>query len=334
MPNPQITSTNERRERETHITLDIPVVVLAPNAVSGLHEPRCREPDVHIYLPPLQQLKSISDRFARLASSNTMMGSANTNFSAGGGNGGANRFARGGIGGTMNSKGPKLDLAATMHGSLRLSLPSSSSSSTSTTSSHLSISSTWRGLENPELDTRQIEGGEDALARHPSTRMREVMPGEDDEGPGWAKVRIDARDWSRVLGVGRVGGRVVGCESTFTPSQLLLSTPSQLLRFFSRYAACRLGAFHVVMSGTLYNTTGASSQSDASQHNSPYIQPRNIQISKYPRTRMEDPLILKNKGFCKDHALILYCYMPTTDASETISGDESVITYYISSISR
>lgn len=207
--------TTSRRERETHVTLDIPVVVLSPTAVSGLHEPRCREPDVHIYLPPLQQLKSISDRFARLASSNAA--GPNAAFGAGASRFRANAGDSAGTG--LSAKGPKLDLAATMHGTLRLSLPSSPSShtsgtNTSTTSDHLSISSTWRGLENPELDAGQI-GGEDALATHPSTRMREVVPSEDDEGPGWAKVRIDARDWSRVLGVGRVGGRVVGCEFFF-----------------------------------------------------------------------------------------------------------------------
>ncbi|KAJ8610221.1 hypothetical protein MRB53_038722 [Persea americana] len=56
------------RERETTITQDVPIRVLPADSVAGLHEPRCREPDVHIVLPPLTQLKSVSDRFARLAS--------------------------------------------------------------------------------------------------------------------------------------------------------------------------------------------------------------------------------------------------------------------------
>lgn len=189
MGNPAIT-TSERRERETTITLDIPVHVLAPNQVEGLHEPRCREPDVHIYLPPLQQLKTISERFSRLASSSSAQGSSSTIFEP-----------RGRAG---TKRGTRLDLAATMHGHLRISLPSDS----------LRISSTWRGLDNPELDAAQVPGGEDALRNHPSTRMRRTMPidEDDDETEGWAKVRIDANDWRKVLSVGRLGGRVIACE--------------------------------------------------------------------------------------------------------------------------
>ena len=32
---------------------------------------------------------------------------------------------------------------------------------------------------------------------------------------GWAKVRIDARDWGRVLSVGRLSPRVVACKLFF-----------------------------------------------------------------------------------------------------------------------
>ena len=28
----------------------------------------------------------------------------------------------------------------------------------------------------------------------------------------WAVVRVEGRDWGRVLGVGRLGGRVIACE--------------------------------------------------------------------------------------------------------------------------
>jgi len=38
--------------------------------------------------------------------------------------------------------------------------------------------------------------------------MREA--GEDDEA-GWAKVRIDGKDWGRVLSVGRLSPKVVAC---------------------------------------------------------------------------------------------------------------------------
>lgn len=194
IPNPALPShTTERKERETHIALDIPVVVLAAAQVAGLHEPRCREPDCHIYLPPLGQLKSISDRFARLAAGSASSGNAAP---------GAGRFMSTAPSASSSAKSPKLELAATMHGTLRLSY----------TSDALSIASEWHGLENPELDAAQV-GGEEGLANHPSTRMKMVRPAESDEGEGWAKVRVDSRDWGRVLGVGRVGGRVIGCES-------------------------------------------------------------------------------------------------------------------------
>ncbi|KAI4141097.1 MAG: hypothetical protein L6R39_005499, partial [Caloplaca ligustica] len=69
------------RDRETTITQSIPVTVLAPASVANIHEPRCREPDVHIILPPLLQLKSISERFTRLALPETK-GNANAESSS------------------------------------------------------------------------------------------------------------------------------------------------------------------------------------------------------------------------------------------------------------
>ncbi|KAG9713045.1 hypothetical protein KCU73_g16648, partial [Aureobasidium melanogenum] len=33
--------------------------------------------------------------------------------------------------------------------------------------------------------------------------------GISDEG--WAVVRLDGKDWGKVLGIGRVGGRVIAC---------------------------------------------------------------------------------------------------------------------------
>jgi HUS1 checkpoint protein len=55
------------RDRETIVTQDIPVRVLRQDSVEGIHEPRVREPDAHIILPSLIQLKAISDRFSKLA---------------------------------------------------------------------------------------------------------------------------------------------------------------------------------------------------------------------------------------------------------------------------
>lgn len=43
-----------------------------------------------------------------------------------------------------------------------------------------------------------------------STVMRE-REGEE----AWAVVRVEGKDWGRVLGVGRLGGRVIACEFFF-----------------------------------------------------------------------------------------------------------------------
>ncbi|KAL8731225.1 MAG: hypothetical protein Q9181_004368, partial [Wetmoreana brouardii] len=77
-------------DRETTITQSIPVTVLAPPSVANIHEPTCREPDVHIMLPSLLQLKSISERFVRLASPASTSTKTNTSFS--GADGGSTRL--------------------------------------------------------------------------------------------------------------------------------------------------------------------------------------------------------------------------------------------------
>lgn len=171
-----------RGEREKVITHDIPVRVLHPDTVESLMQPKVREPDVHIQLPPLLQLKAISDRFTKLAATTagaTATASAANNRERGSGGGGA-------------SHAPKLELSANMHGGLRLRIGTGA----------LDIESVWHGLDNPELDEAAVPGG---VAAHPSTRFRE-------EGPDkWATVRVDGKDWSRVLSVGRLEGRVIAC---------------------------------------------------------------------------------------------------------------------------
>ena len=169
------------RETETIVTQHVPVRVLNAASVEGIHEPRCREPDVHILLPSLLQIKSISDRFTRVASGTRV----STNESA-----------------TLVGSVPKLELSANMHGCLRLRIATDA----------LSISSLWTGLTNPDLDPTQIEGGEEGIRNHPSTRMREVGAEDGGSEAGWATVRIDGRDWSKVLSVGRLGGRVIACK--------------------------------------------------------------------------------------------------------------------------
>ncbi|KAK3325318.1 checkpoint protein hus1 [Apodospora peruviana] len=164
-----------KREREKVITQDIPVRVLHPDTVETIMQPKVREPDVHIQLPPLLQLKAISDRFTKLALTAAASASA------------------GRSGGAANAN-PKLELSANMHGSLRLRLVTDT----------LDITSVWDGLDNPELDPSQLAV---PLDEHPSTRFR--LAGADK----WATVRVDGKDWSRVLSVGRLEGRVIACFS-------------------------------------------------------------------------------------------------------------------------
>ena len=166
-------------DRETTITQDIPVIVLAAATVASIHEPQCPQPDVHIMLPPLLQLKAISERFTKLALSTS---SASTRGRAA----------------DASSSQSRLTLSANAHGVLRIGVETSA----------LKIESKWEGLTNPELDPEQVEGGEEGVRGHASTRMKE-REGEE----AWSVVRVEGRDWGRVLGVGRLGGRVIACES-------------------------------------------------------------------------------------------------------------------------
>lgn len=83
-----------------------------------------------------------------------------------------------------------------MHGSLKLSIATDA----------LNIESVWNDLTNPDLEPNQIEGLVDDL---PTEKMRAAGP------DAWATVRIDGKDWSRVLSVGRLGGKVIACMLLF-----------------------------------------------------------------------------------------------------------------------
>lgn len=217
--------------RETIITQEVPVRVLAPDTVSGLHEPQCREPDVHIILPPLMQLKSISDRFTKLAIAG----------------------ARSGAG--SNSARTRLEMGANMHGCLKMSIKTDA----------MSISSVWTDLSNPELDPSQVTGGETGIAEHPSTRMKLLGSADGRSEEGWASVRIDGKDWGKVMSVGRLGGRVIACK-------------------------CKKGRVDACPTPALF---------------------QRFPVRSY----------LLCLGFCHEHALILYVYLPS-DSGE----DESVLT--------
>ncbi|CAL5868565.1 uncharacterized protein PFLUO_LOCUS2792 [Penicillium psychrofluorescens] len=189
------------REREVWITQEVPIKILHEAVVDGLHEPHCPDPDVHIILPSLQQLKSVSDRFTKLAASDSKNtrpsvlapeapGLSAASFSENGGSGGS-----GGTALSTNSS-PKLELSANMHGKLKLSI----------VTDELRLSSVWSGLVNPELDPAQMS--QTAYSQLPSERNRAA---KDDGESGWATVRIDGRDWGRVLSVGRLSPKVVAC---------------------------------------------------------------------------------------------------------------------------
>ena len=91
-----------------------------------------------------------------------------------------------------------------MHGCLKMSIRTDA----------MSISSIWTDLTNPELDPNNIAGGEIGVAEHPSTRMKQLGTADGRSDEGWANVRIDGRDWGKVMSVGRLGGRVVACKLT------------------------------------------------------------------------------------------------------------------------
>ncbi|GKZ37395.1 DNA damage checkpoint control protein [Aspergillus brasiliensis] len=190
------------RERETVITQEIPIKVLHESAVEGLHQPRCRDPDVNILLPSLIQLKSISERFTKLATTSSNKTSSSAAAASSGGGGGANST-------TPSISSPKLELSANMHGSLKVAVGTDA----------FRISSVWTDLLNPSLDPGQLGEGRE-LSQLPSERMREV-PADDEAG--WAKVRIDGKDWSRILSVGRLNPRVVACEILSFLSSYLVS---------------------------------------------------------------------------------------------------------------
>jgi hypothetical protein len=76
----------------------------------------------------------------------------------------------------------------------------------------MNISSTWTGLDNPELDPEQVDGGMESLQEHPSTKLKRLGDKTGKSEEGWATVRIDGRDWGKVMSVGRLGAdKVIAC---------------------------------------------------------------------------------------------------------------------------
>ncbi|KAL9602865.1 MAG: hypothetical protein Q9219_001560 [cf. Caloplaca sp. 3 TL-2023] len=185
------------QDRETTVTQSIPVTVLAPASVANIHEPRCREPDVHILLPPLLQLKSISERFTRLALPQSSKSNNNNNTAA--------------ALSDSTTSSTRLTISASPFGELKIGVETSA----------LKIESQWSGLTNPELDPGQVDGGEEGVREHASTKFKE-RAAEGRDGEKWASVRVEGRDWGRVLGVGRLGGRVVAWGTGFCDDYALI----------------------------------------------------------------------------------------------------------------
>ncbi|CAK7265260.1 Checkpoint protein hus1 [Sporothrix epigloea] len=195
-----------KSEREKVVLQDMPVRVMKAEAMKSIMEPVVPESDVNIELPPLMQLKAVSDRFTKLAAHTTSSGSgglglAPAGFSTAAGSGG-NSAGGGGA-------GPKLEISANMYGMLRLRLMTDA----------LSVETVWNDLENPVMNEDMLTM---PLEEHPSTRYREAGPEK------FATVRVDGRDWSRVLSVGRLdGARVIACviDSTALVLHVYVSRP-------------------------------------------------------------------------------------------------------------
>ncbi|CAI4210476.1 unnamed protein product [Parascedosporium putredinis] len=92
---------------------------------------------------------------------------------------------------SSSRSGAKLELSANMFGGLRLRVRTDGGT----------VSSEWSGLVTPELNQDQMSI---PIEEHPSTRFREAGPDR------WATVRVDGKDLSRVLSVGRLEGKVIG----------------------------------------------------------------------------------------------------------------------------
>ncbi|GJJ08161.1 hypothetical protein Clacol_002369 [Clathrus columnatus] len=66
-----------RQNKELAVTQDVGIEVLRPQDVEKMKEPMCPEPDVHIFLPPLPKLRTVTEHLRQL--SDVMGISANGN---------------------------------------------------------------------------------------------------------------------------------------------------------------------------------------------------------------------------------------------------------------
>lgn len=109
-----------------------------------------------------------------------------------------------------------------MHGTLKLSIKTDA----------LNVESVWTDLSNPELDPKAVERGVEGIAEHPSTVLRARGP------DAFATVRIDGRDWGKVLSVGRLGGRVIACKTPGLQNECLVNRDDRFRRRARDYSLC------------------------------------------------------------------------------------------------
>jgi HUS1 checkpoint protein len=150
-------STSNFIAGSTLVTQEVPVRVLSVASVEMIKEPEAPEADVHIYLPPLSQIRSIAERFNKLSTFST------------------------------SSEPVRLILSANMSGDFKMALKGG----------EVSVESKWRDLQNPVL-AEAVENREG----HPSTIRDQSQ---------FATVRVDGREWAKVLKVGTLAKRVVAC---------------------------------------------------------------------------------------------------------------------------
>lgn len=163
------------------MTQEVPVRVLSASSVAHIVEPTCPEPDVHIYLPLLSQLRAISERFNRLTQSSSSSSSAVSSH--------------------------RLLLSANMQGEFKMRIDTDA----------VKVESLFRNLVNPELDPTQIEGG---LENHPSTRRDRAE---------FAEVRVQGKEWVRLLKVCSIAKRVIACEWSPKTAFLVIYFPPHSL---------------------------------------------------------------------------------------------------------
>ncbi|PWW80482.1 Hus1-like protein [Tuber magnatum] len=84
----------------------------------------------------------------------------------------------------------RIAIAANMNGEFKMRLDGNDA---------VKVESVWTGLMNPLLDPEQVPGG---VENHPSTTR---------EKSEFAWVRVDGKEWGRVLKVGGISRRVVAC---------------------------------------------------------------------------------------------------------------------------